>query len=138
MIDYLTEALAAVRRNRRLLRIRLTVEAAGLTVTFAATARLIETGRPWWLLTIAFWLIAVWAAAVFRTRNRLQEVNADLVKLDGIVQETNQAADVLRAFGLPDEVVHLFTGAPATATTTDDDPDSTPAPTAPEPRTPRT
>jgi len=141
MIDYFKDALDLVKRVRTRRRIALALHCIGLTVTFAATARVIETSAPWWLLTVAFWLVAGWAVTTFQTLIRLDQARADVAKLEDMTRAADSLLDTLRAVGMPEEMLRRFTSAAPTDTTYDDDTDTpepapatTPAPVEPEPK----
>lgn len=139
MLDYFNDAIELAKRARRRQRIQLAAECVALTVTFAATARVIETEGPWWLLTVAFWLVAGWAVQAFRTMVRLDQVNADVAKMETMADEAGNAVTLLQDIGMPEDLLRVFTGARATDTTTDEDTDTTTEPAAaPAPAEPET
>lgn len=125
MLDYFNDATEFVKRARRRLRIQFAAECFALCVTFAATARVIETDQPWWLLTLAFWLVSGWAVQTFRTMVRLDQANADVSKIEAMAHEAGNAVTLLKDLGIPEEMLRPFTGPGATPTTPDGGPITT-------------
>jgi hypothetical protein len=139
MIDYFTQALATIKRGRRWLRVRFTGELVAGAVTVAATSRFIETGRPWWAISMGILCIFAWAVTASKTARRIDEAGDAQDKLERIIQEATNAAGLLRDIGFSSDIIGAFMGPAATRTSEDEDPDATPSPTpADEPSTPRT
>lgn len=130
MIEQLTDGLAVLRYAKRRITMRLCIEVALYAALLVLAAVAIDIGRPWWSIALCFIVAAFWQVAAARTLMRLVAVRRDEVKLAGIVGGLDETVQALRAFGIPEDMLRSFTAPVPTSTTTDVDPDETPAPTS--------
>lgn len=72
--EYLQECEQTARRVQYRLTVKLALWCAGALVTTGATARVIEQGREWWLVTIGVAIVAAWTIAATGTARQLRAV----------------------------------------------------------------
>lgn len=72
--EYLQECERVARRLQYRLTVKLALWCAGALVTTGATARVIEQGREWWLVTIGVAIVAGWTLAATGTARQLRAV----------------------------------------------------------------
>lgn len=72
--EYLQECEQTARRVQYRLTVKLALWCAGALVTTGATARVIEQGREWWLVTAGVAIVAAWTIAATGTARQLRAV----------------------------------------------------------------
>jgi hypothetical protein len=115
--EYLQECERVARRVQYRMTVKLALWCAGALVTTATTARIIEQGQPWWLVTIGAVIVAAWTIAANNTARQLRAIRTTRDRF-------GHAADCLPDDELLDFLRNL---------TTDDEPPDMPMPTGPSP-----
>lgn len=125
MIDYLTVELHTLSRLRtlRITRLAVVILAALLAVVTVARAITSSSDTHWILLSLYLALAIGWAVYVPSCIHELRSVNDTIDKMRSLITTTHNAADALRAIGIPEEMLQEFLHQ-----TTDDTPDPATAP----------
>jgi hypothetical protein len=74
--NYLQECEQTARRVQYRLTVKLALWCAGALVSTATTARIIEQGQPWWLITLGVVLIAAWTITATSTARQVRAIRA--------------------------------------------------------------
>ena len=74
--EYLQECEQTARRVQYRLTVKLALWCAGALVSTGTTAKIIEQGQPWWLVTLGVVIVAGWTIAANSTARELRAVRS--------------------------------------------------------------